>query len=72
MIRKLPDGTTEVAKLNFNSSNVLQSPWFQLKQNDIVYVQPNRSKGILGTRASVWAPVITGLAYIAAVIVTRN
>jgi polysaccharide export outer membrane protein len=72
VIRKLPDGTTEVAKLNFNSSNVLQSPWFQLRQNDIVYVQPNRSKGILGTRASVWAPIITGLAYIAAVIVTRN
>ncbi len=50
VIRKLPDGNTEVAMLNFNKSEVLQSPWFQLKQNDIVYVQPNRSKGILGNQ----------------------
>ncbi|MEP7377720.1 MAG: polysaccharide biosynthesis/export family protein [Chitinophagaceae bacterium] len=72
VIRKLPDGNTEVALLNFNKSNVLQSPWFQLRQNDIVYIQPNRSKGILGTRTAIWAPIITSLVYIAAVIVTRN
>lgn len=72
VIRKLPDGNTEVALLNFNKSNVLQSPWFQLRQNDIVYVQPNRSKGVLGTRTAIWAPIITSLVYIAALIVTRN
>jgi polysaccharide export outer membrane protein len=72
VIRKLPDGNTEIAVLNFNKSSVLQSPWFQLRQNDIVYIQPNRSKGILGTRTAIWAPIITSLVYIAAVIVTRN
>ena len=72
VIRKLPDGNTEVARLNFNKSNVLQSPWFQLRQNDIVYVQPNRSKGIQGTRAGIWVPIITSLVYIAAVIVATN
>jgi polysaccharide biosynthesis/export protein len=72
VIRKLPDGSTEVALLNFNKSTVLQSPWFQLRQNDIVYIQPNRSKGILGTRTAIWTPVITSLVYIAAIIVTRK
>jgi len=39
VIRKLPDGKTEVAVLDFNKSNVMQSPYFQLRQNDIVYVK---------------------------------
>jgi len=72
VIRKLPDGTTEVALLNFNKANVLQSPWFQLKQNDIVYVQPNKSKGILGTRTSVWIPIISSLIYTSAIIISRR
>jgi len=72
VIRKLPDGSTEVAVLNFNKSNVLQSPWFQLKQNDIVYVQPNRSKALLGSRASVWVPIIASIIYTTAVFITTN
>lgn len=72
VIRKLPDGKTEVALLDFNKSNVFQSPYFQLKQNDIVYIQPNKSKGILGTRTNVWLPIVTGVVSIAAIIITRN
>ena len=72
VIRKLPNGTTEVALLDFNKANVLQSPWFQLKQNDIVYVQPNKSKGSLGTTTSVWVPIVTSIIYIAAIIITRR
>ncbi len=72
VIRKLPDGTTEIAFLNFNKTNVLQSPWFQLRQNDIVYVEPNRSKGTLGSRATIWVPIITSIIYTAAIFITRN
>ena len=72
VIRKLPDGGTEVALLDFNKSNVLQSPWFQLKQNDIVYVQPNKSKGVLGNRANVWVPIVTAFLYTAAILFTSN
>ena len=71
VIRKLPDGNTEVALLNFNKADVLKSPWFQLKQNDIVYVQPNKSKGILGTKTSIWVPIISSLIYTAAIIISR-
>ena len=72
IIRKLPDGSTEVAILDFNKSNVMQSPYFQLKQNDIVYIQPNKSKGIQGTRSNIWIPIITTLISVAAIIITRN
>ena len=72
IIRKLPDGSTEVAILDFNKSNVMQSPYFQLKQNDIVYIQPNKSKGIQGTRSNIWIPIVTTLISVAAIIITRN
>jgi len=73
VIRKMPDGTTEVAILDFNKSSVMQSPYFQLRQNDIVYIQPNKSKGIQGTRApTVWVPVVTTLLSVAAIIIASN
>jgi polysaccharide biosynthesis/export protein len=72
IIRKLPDGSTEVAILDFNKSDVMQSPYFQLKQNDIVYVQPNKNKGIQGTKSNIWIPIITTVISVAAIIITRN
>jgi polysaccharide export outer membrane protein len=72
VIRKLPDGSTEVAVLDFNKSNVMQSPYFQLKQNDVVYIQPNKSKGIQGTRSGIWIPIVTTLISVAAIIITRK
>ena len=72
IIRKLPDGNTEVAILDFNNSSVMQSPYFQLKQNDIIYIQPNKNKGIQGTKSHIWIPIITTLVSVAAIIITRN
>ena len=43
-----------VATLDFNNSSVFQSPYFQLRQNDIVYIQPNKNKGLQASRANVW------------------
>jgi polysaccharide export outer membrane protein len=73
VIRKLPNGTTEVATLDFNKSNVMQSPYFQLRQNDIVYIQPNKSKGVLGTNSpTVWIPIVTTLLSVAAIIIASK
>ncbi|MFI5130110.1 MAG: polysaccharide biosynthesis/export family protein [Chitinophagales bacterium] len=72
VIRKLPDGNTEVAILDLNNSRVMQSPYFQLRQNDIVYVQPNKNKGIQGTKANIWVPVVTALVSVAAIIITAD
>jgi len=72
IVRKLPNGETEIAVLDFNRSDVLQSPFFQLRQNDIVYVQPNKSKGLVGTNANIWVPIITSAVSITAIILTRN
>jgi len=38
------DGKKEYARLNLNSSEIFNSPFYFLKQNDVVYVEPNKRK----------------------------
>lgn len=40
------DGKKVVNRLNLNSADIFQSPFFYLKQNDVVYVQPSKQKAI--------------------------
>lgn len=38
------DGKKEFARLDLNSSQVFNSPFYYLKQNDVIYVEPNKGK----------------------------
>jgi polysaccharide export outer membrane protein len=38
------NGKRELARLNLNSSDLFNSPYFYLRQDDVVYVEPNKSK----------------------------
>ena len=44
MVIRDNDGKRELARLNLNSTDLFNSPYFYLKQNDVVYVEPNKSK----------------------------
>lgn len=44
VLRELPDGTYEAHELDMRDANVLNSPYFNLQQRDIVYVEPNEVK----------------------------
>ena len=44
LIRELPGGKREYHTLNLNDARVFASPYYQLKQNDIVYVMPNETR----------------------------
>ena len=43
LIRTHPDGHREIARLNILDKSILTSPYYNLQQNDIIYVEPNRS-----------------------------
>lgn len=43
LIRTLGNGQREIHRLNLNDKDILLSPYFNLQQNDIIYVQPNKS-----------------------------
>ena len=60
------NGHKELFRLNLNSADLFRSPYFYLKQNDVIYVEPNKSKAIQAdaqqTRIiTIAASVITGL-----------
>jgi len=38
------NGEKQFARLNLNSAEIFQSPYFYLKQNDVLYVEPNKGK----------------------------
>ena len=43
LIREKADGTREVHQLDVTDANILNSPYYYLQQNDIVYVEPKKS-----------------------------
>lgn len=43
LYRTNSDGSREVHRLNLHDRNLLLSPYFNLQQNDFIYVEPNRS-----------------------------
>lgn len=44
LIRTNPDGTRITHRYNLNDANILLSPYFNLQQGDILYIEPNRSE----------------------------
>ncbi|CAN5502289.1 polysaccharide biosynthesis/export family protein [soil metagenome] len=68
VLRKGVNGM-EVAHLNFNYSKIMQSPYFQLQQNDVVYVEPETTKGISAERATILLPIIASVTSLALTLV---
>ncbi|MDR1632733.1 MAG: polysaccharide biosynthesis/export family protein [Dysgonamonadaceae bacterium] len=44
--RQLPEGTFKYVKLDLSKADVTTSPYFYLRQNDMIYVQPNKAKAL--------------------------
>lgn len=51
-----------MARINMNSRDVLNSQFFNLKQNDIVYVEPDRAKAASISTNNRYIPIIIGAA----------
>lgn len=56
LYRTNPDGTREVHRLDIHDRNFLLSPYFNLQQNDIIYVEPNKS---MANRSWQLSPAVT-------------
>ncbi|TKK67988.1 hypothetical protein FC093_12285 [Ilyomonas limi] len=44
LVRDSSDNKKHLVRLNLNSEKILQSPYYYLKENDLVYVEPSRAK----------------------------
>lgn len=64
-------GTKIVKRINLNSSDIISSPYYYLKSNDVVYVEPNTTKIAQASRTQQLLPsILSGLSFIA-IILTR-
>jgi polysaccharide export outer membrane protein len=66
------EGRKVLERLNLNNSSLFQSPYYYLQQNDIIYVEPNKSKEAssdLTTARNI--SIISSLAGLATIIATQ-
>lgn len=57
LIREDANGQKEIHVLNLNDAGIINSPYYYLQQNDIVYVEPNKVKArnsSVGATTSLW------------------
>ena len=57
LIREDSEGVKSYHTLNLNDANIVNSPYYYLQQNDILYVEPNKVRAqssAIGTSTSLW------------------
>jgi len=57
LIREDATGRKEIHTLNLNDANIINSPYYYLQQNDVVYVEPNKVKSQnsnIGSMTTLW------------------
>ena len=71
MVIREEDGIKNIKYLNLNSSEIFTSPYYYLKSNDIVYVEPTKARVSSSSRGTQLLPIlISGLSF-AAIIIDR-
>jgi polysaccharide biosynthesis/export protein len=61
----------KVIHLNLNSSDILQSPYFFLHSNDVLYVEPGKAKAAARSRGQQLLPSILSAVSIAVIVITN-
>lgn len=57
LIREDSQGEKHIYKMNLNDANLINSPYYYLQQNDVVYVEPNKAKAQnsqIGSMTTLW------------------
>lgn len=72
LIRELPNGEKITARYNLNDANMLNSEYYYLQQNDVVYIEPHKSKARSADVSSYtfWTPISSVLLSVATLIIS--
>ena len=73
LLREKSDGSKEFHRLNLNDANIVNSPYYYLQQNDVIYVEPNKVKArnsIIGSSTSLWFSFVGIVTSLASLLVT--
>jgi polysaccharide biosynthesis/export protein len=71
MIVREEEGAKIIKRINLNSSELFTSPYYYLRANDIVYVEPNKTKISSSSQTRVWLPVVLSAISVATIVIDR-
>jgi polysaccharide export outer membrane protein len=63
-------GVRKTVRLNLNNAEVLNTPYYFLRPNDIIYVEPNKSKVASTDKALIIMPLILSMVSIVLIVAT--
>lgn len=72
LIRENAEGEKSIHRLNINDANLINSPYYYLQQNDILYVEPNKVKAqnsAIGSSTTIWFSVISIVTSLASLVI---
>lgn len=72
VIREDANGEKSMHRMNLNDANIVSSPYYYLQQNDIVYVEPNKTKAAnsdIGTVTTFTMSIISTLMSVASLVI---
>ena len=72
LIREDARGEKHAVRLNLNDANIINSPYYYLQQNDVLYVQPNSVKAktsSIGSSTTIWISFIGIVTSVASLLV---
>ena len=61
MLIRTTEGKREIIKLNLNGREVLESPYYFIRNNDIIYIEPTKGKITSSDRTLQLIPIATGV-----------
>ena len=73
LIREDNQGKREIITLNLNDSDIINSPYYYLQQNDILYVTPNKTiskNSGISNSTTIWISIVGTLVSLASLITT--
>ena len=72
LIRENEKGHKDVYTLNLNDAEIINSPYYYLQQNDVIYVEPNKVKAknsSIGQSTTIWISIAGALMSLASLVV---
>ena len=70
LVSREVDGKMEFARLNLNDQAIFASPYYHIRQNDVIYVETNNARAISSQNIPLYLSMITTLGSMATLIVS--
>ena len=70
LVSREVNGKMEFARLNLNDQSIFGSPYYYVRQNDVIYVEPNTARAISSQNIPFYMSVVTTLGSLATLVVS--